>query len=205
MPNKSQSTRNTPSSQNGLIDLAIGSALRNLREDRELTARQLSAQAEVSTAMISRIENGQVSPSIATLSALSRALNVPLVSLFRETASHHADITHVKRGEGLKSTRSSDGHSHDYTNLAFHRRRDLQFEAHLITLRRQDARPPIYIGHGVVFIHALEGEAVYCYGQREITLKPGDSLSLDAELNHGFKSVITDAFKFLSVQAEARR
>ena len=193
------------SQHNDRVDLAIGAALRDLRESRGLSARQLAAQAGVSAAMVSRTENGLVSPSISTLSALSRALGVPLVSLFRETASDHTDFTHVKKGGGLKSTRILDSHSHEFINLAFHTRRDLQFEARLVTLSRQDARPPVYVGHGVVFVHVIEGEAIYRYGPEEIHLKAGDSLSLDAELSHGFKEVITPEFVFLTVQAERRR
>ncbi len=191
--------------KNNGVDLAIGSALRDLREGRGLSARQLAARAGVSAAMVSRIETGQVSPSISTLSALGRALDVPLVSLFRETASDHADFTHVRKGEGLKSTRIVDGHTHEFVNLAFHTRRDLQFEARLVTLTRQDAKPPVYIGHGVVFVHAIEGEAVYGCGPREILLRAGDSVSLDAELSHGFRKVVTPRFVFLTVQAERRR
>ena len=53
-----------------------------------------------------------------------------------------------------------DNHSHEFINLAFHTRRDIQFEARRVTLVRQTARPPVYVGHGVVFVYALEGEAV---------------------------------------------
>jgi len=190
--------------QTNMIDFAIGSTLRDLRETRKLTARQLSANSNVSAAMISRIENGQVSPSISTLNALAKALEVPLVSLFRETGSAHADLTHVKQGEGLKSTRLIDEHSHEFINLAFHSRRDIQFEARMVTLVRQDAKPPRYIGHGVVFVHVIEGEAVYKYGQRRLNLNIGDSLSLDAELSHGFVEVTTPKFVFLTVQSERR-
>lgn len=186
-------------------DLAIGIALRALREEQGLSARNLASESGVSASMVSRIESGQVSPSISTLTALSRTLNVPLVSLFRETASDHTDVTHVRKGKGLQSTRIVDKHTHEYTDLAFHMRRDLQFEARIVVLHRQDARPPIYVGHGVVFIYVLEGEAVYGYGERDMTLKPGDSLSLDSELSHGFRKVLTEEFTFLTVQAERRR
>ncbi len=186
------------------IDLAIGLAVRDLRENRSLTARHLAAESGVSAEMISRIENGRASPSISTLNALSRSLDVPLVSFFRETSSNHVDFTHVKDGEGLHSTRMVDNHSHEFINLAFHTRRDLQFEARRVTLVRQTARPPIYVGHGVVFVYALSGEAIYSYGHRDITLKAGDSLSMDAELRHGFKKVITEEFSFLTVQSERR-
>ncbi|WP_282608920.1 XRE family transcriptional regulator [Pelagibius sp. Alg239-R121] len=186
-------------------DLAIGIALRALREEQGLSARNLALESGVSASMVSRIESGQVSPSISTLNALSRTLNVPLVSLFRETASDHTDFTHVKKGEGLRSTRIVGEHSHEYVNLSFHIRRDLQFEARLVTLHRQDARPPVYVGYGVVFVYVMEGEAVYGYGDREMTLKSGDSLSLDSELSHGFRKVLTEKFTFLTVQAERRR
>ena len=129
----------------GEIDLAIGSALRDLRESDNQTARQLAAQSGVSAAMISRIENGQASPSITTLGALANALNVPLVSLFREIASAHADFTHVVANEGLRSTCIVGGHGHELANLAFHTRRDLQFKARMVTLVRQSASPPTYL------------------------------------------------------------
>ena len=187
------------------IDNAIGSALKDLRMAQSLSARQLAQMSDISAAMISRIENGQASASIATLSALAEALQVPLVSLFRETTTNYADYTLVRKGEGLKSTRIVDEHFHDFVNLAVHTRRDLQFGSRMVTLTQQDAKPPIYIGHGVVFIYALEGEAIYSYGQQEFHLVSGDSISIDAELRHGFTKVVTPTFRFLTVQAEVQR
>ncbi len=186
-------------------DLAIGVALRALREEQGLSARSLALESGVSASMVSRIESGQVSPSISTLNALSRTLNVPLVSLFRETTTNHTDFTFVRSGEGLRSTRIVEQHEHEFINLAFHTRHDLQFEARRVTLRRQTARPPIYVGHGVVFIYVLAGEAIYGYGDRDLVMKPGDSLSLDSELSHGFRRVVSEEFMFLTVQAERRR
>lgn len=195
---------NTPQQSNA-IDHAIGSALRDLRESRGITARQLAKNSGISAAMISRIENGQVSPSISTLQALSLALEVPIVSLFRETASGHTDYTHVKKGEGLKSTRIVDEHRHEYVNLSFHPRRDIQFQARMVTLYENSGAFPRYVSHGVVLVHVMEGEAIYRYGQRDIVLKSGDNLSIDAELSHGFIKILTPKFVFLTVQAELRR
>lgn len=186
------------------VDLAIGASLKDLRETRGLNARELAESAGVSAAMISRIENGQVSPSISTLSALSEALDVPMVSFFRDTATDHVDFTHVKDGQGIHSTRIIDKHSHDYINLASHMRRDLGFEAHIVTMEKQDASAPTYVGHGVVFMHVQHGEAMFNYGQRQIHLKEGDSLTLDSELNHGVAEVLSDKFTFLTIKAERR-
>jgi transcriptional regulator with XRE-family HTH domain len=186
------------------LDIAIGTSLREMRESRNFNAKELAEAADVSAAMISRIENGQVSPSISTLNALSDALDMPVVSFFRETATDHVDFTHVKKGQGIQSTRIIDKHSHDYINLASHMRRDLSFEAHFVTMERQDADAPTYIGHGVVFMHVKEGEAKFNYGQKTIHLKEGDSLTLDSELSHGVAEVLTDKFTFLTIKAEKR-
>lgn len=186
-------------------DHTIGSALRDLREARSISARELADTSGISAAMISRIESSQVSPSIATMRALSVALDVPLTSLFRDIVSERTDFTHVKKGSGVVSTRLMGEHSHHYINLASHRRRDLHFEAHLITLTPQKAQSPRYVGHGVLMIHVLKGTANYLYGKQELLLEEGDSLSIDTELTHGVTDVLTPEFVFLSVQAEARR
>ena len=184
------------------IDKAIGASLKELRQQRSQSARWIADQSGISAAMVSRIENGLVSPSIGTLAALAEALEVPIVSLFRAARTDHTDYTLVRKGQGLRSTRISEEHKHEYINLATHSRKDLHFIARRVTLLRDDGKPPTYVGHGVVFIQVLQGEAVYQYGWTRHILRSGDSISVDAELNHGIAEVLSAKFEFLSVQAE---
>ena len=184
------------------IDKAIGASLKQLRQQRSQSARWIADQSGISAAMVSRIENGLVSPSIGTLAALAEALEVPIVSLFRAARTDHTDYTLVRKGQGLRSTRISEEHKHEYINLAKHYRKDLHFIARRVTLLRDDGKPPTYVGHGVVFIQVLQGEAVYQYGWTRHILRSGDSISVDAELNHGIAEVLSAKFEFLSVQAE---
>ena len=184
------------------IDKAIGASLKQLRQQRSQSARWIADQSGISAAMVSRIENGLVSPSIGTLAALAEALEVPIVSLFRAARTDHTDYTLVRKGHGLRSTRISEEHKHEYINLATHSRKDLHFTARRVTLLRDDGKPPTYVGHGVVFIQVLQGEAVYQYGWTRHILRSGDSISVDAELNHGIAEVLSAKFEFLSVQAE---
>ena len=189
----------------GNVNAAVGRAIRELRELKRITARDLAARAGVSSAMISRIESGQVSPSLSMLEVLAAALETPIAALFRDTGSAVSDFTHVRNGEGLKSRRMMGEHVHDFAALGFHRRLDMQFEAVMVTLERhEDIAPPSYTGHGCVFIYVLEGEALYRYGRQEVHLKEGDSICLDAELRYGIQKVLTARLRFLSVQAERR-
>ena len=189
----------------GTINLAIGRTIREMREARKLTARDLARAAGISPAMMSRIESGQVSPSLNVLELLASVLGTPIASFFRDTSPGVADFTIVRKGEGLKSKRILGAHVHSFIALGLHRRRDLLFDAVLVTLERSDAvAPPTYTGHGCVFIYVLSGEAIYRYGKEEFHLGEGDSLCLDAELRYGVQQVLTPQLRFLSVQAERR-
>ena len=190
---------------NGGISAAVGAAIREFRELRGMTARDLAARAGVSAGMVSRIENGQVSPSLGILDSLASALETPVASLFSGAGAAIADFTHVRKGQGLRSRRMMGSHAHNFIVLGFHRRLDLQFEALLVEIERNGVTsPPTYTGSGCVFIYVLEGESIYRYGGEEIRLGEGDSVCLDAEIRYGVHKVLTPRLRFLSVQAERR-
>lgn len=65
------------------LELAIGKQMRNSRKRLNLTVAALAKQARLSTGMLSKIANGQTSPSLATLSSLANALQVQVTSFFR--------------------------------------------------------------------------------------------------------------------------
>jgi transcriptional regulator with XRE-family HTH domain len=191
----------------------VGRAIRERRDLKRITARDLAARARVSSAvspavssaMISGIESGQASPSLGMPEVLADALETPIASLFRDTGSAMSDFTHVRNGEGLKSRRMMGEHVHDFAALGFHGRVDMQIEAVMVTRERyEDIAPPTYSGHGCVVIDVLGGEALYRYGRQEVYLKEGGSICLDAELRYGVQKVLTQRLRFLSVQAERR-
>jgi transcriptional regulator with XRE-family HTH domain len=187
------------------VEAAVGRTIRELRELKRMTARDLAARAGISAAMVSRIESGRVSPSLGTLEMIAAALEAPIAGFFRDAGSAVSDFTHVRRGRGLKSKRMLGNHVHEFVVLGFHRRLDLQFESLLVTVERnENAAPPTYTGHGCVFVYVLEGEAIYRYGRTEVRLAEGDSICLDAELRYGVQKVLTPRLRFLSVQAERR-
>lgn len=68
------------------IDLRIGVRIRDLRAERGLTLDGLARQAEVSRAMLSRIERGESSPTAQLLNKICAGLGVTLSTLFAEPA-----------------------------------------------------------------------------------------------------------------------
>lgn len=65
------------------LELAIGHEVRLYRKKLGITGGDLSSATGISIGMLSKIENGTISPSLRTLQSLSRALNVPVSAFFR--------------------------------------------------------------------------------------------------------------------------
>ena len=60
----------------------IGQRIRQLRESRGMTQSQLQARSRVSRSYLSRIEGGQMTPSLGTLEKISEAFGVGLNRFF---------------------------------------------------------------------------------------------------------------------------
>jgi DNA-binding NtrC family response regulator len=64
------------------LNQQIGSTIRALRKDRNLTLKQLANKTGLSVSLISQIELGKSAASVATLHKLSAALGVSMAQLF---------------------------------------------------------------------------------------------------------------------------
>ena len=67
------------------IYISIGQNIRRRRKEKHLTQESLAANVETSAQYISRIEGGQVCPSLEFLYRLSAALECPIYSLLPST------------------------------------------------------------------------------------------------------------------------
>ncbi|MDR0598270.1 MAG: helix-turn-helix domain-containing protein, partial [Treponema sp.] len=62
----------------------FGEKIREVRERRSLTLREVAEKAGVSESLVSQIERNRVSPAIDTLLALADALDLDLEYLFSD-------------------------------------------------------------------------------------------------------------------------
>ncbi|MBL8098175.1 MAG: cupin domain-containing protein [Anaerolineales bacterium] len=63
---------------------AIGEKLRAVRQEHEMSLRDLADKAEISASMLSQIETGKVFPSVRSLYSIASALNVSIDYFFPE-------------------------------------------------------------------------------------------------------------------------
>src|SRR6266436_8900331 len=186
------------------LEAGIGSEVRRLRKSLDLTMAELAASSGISAGMLSKIENGAISPSLATLDSLAAALNVPISRLFAETEERR-DCSFVKAGTGVRIERRGTKAGHMYDLLGHSLGGEVTVEPYLITLKA-DAEPYIDFRHaGVEFIYMLTGKVRYRHADRSYVLEPGDSLFFDAAGRHGPEELIKAPMTYLSIIIYPRR
>src|SRR5215470_19854933 len=150
---------------NRTLEEGIGAEVRRLRKSLDLTVAELGTAAGISAGMLSKIENASISPSLATLDALAKALNVPVSRLFAESEERR-DCSFVKAGTGVRIERRGTKAGHRYDLLGHSLGGSLAVEPYLITLA-EDAAPYTHFRHaGVEFIYMLSGKVRYRHGDR---------------------------------------
>ena len=185
------------------LEVAIGREVRTFRQQLDMTVMELAKAAGLSTGMLSKIENGGISPSLSTLQALSRALHVPVTAFFRRFEEERA-ATFVRSGEGLKIERRGTRAGHQYELLGHSGGKRVLVEPYLITLTEESDVFPLFQHSGLEFIYMLEGEVGYRHSDKTYVLQPGDSLYFDADAPHGPEELRKLPIRFISVIAYSR-
>ena len=70
----------------------VGTRLRQLREQRNMSMRALATASGLSANALSMIERGKTSPSVSTLYKLADAMGVPITTFFGEPTTKHKAI-----------------------------------------------------------------------------------------------------------------
>ena len=193
-----QDPHNLSGASENQLEYAIGQEVRAFRRKLDMTVSELAKAAGLSAGMLSKIENGHTSPSLATLQALSHALQVPVTALFRRYEEAR-EVSYVKSGEGLTIERRGTRAGHQYQLLGHVTGKRLIVEPYLITLTETSDVFPLFQHAGLEFIHMLEGVVGYRHADRTYRLEPGDSLYFDADAPHGPEELISLPARFLSI------
>jgi len=181
------------------IEHYLGGVIRKYRRVNHLTINEVSELASISRGMLSRIERGDVSPSLETLEKLSKALGVPISAFFKDYDIEEGSAQLVKKGKGMEVARRGTKRGHTYQLLAYEQGPSKSFEPFLITMDDASEVFPSFQHHGTEFLYLLKGKLVYRCGNKTFTLLPGDSLTFSGEIPHGPEKLIEVPIKFLAI------
>lgn len=182
------------------LEAAIGRQVRAFRHQHTMTVAELARLSGLSNGMLSKIENGVTSPSLATLQTLADALSVPITAFFSKFEERRPAV-HVKAGTGVEVARTGTRAGHQY-NLLGHigaNASGVTVEPYLINLTTESDVFPTFQHDGIEFIYMLSGVLDYRHGDHVFRLEAGDSLLFDADAPHGPEGLVELPARYLSI------
>lgn len=166
------------------MKVRIGERLKKVRLEKGYTLKDVAGVSGYSKALISRIENENVSPSISSLLKIAKALEVKPYDLFLPPKDTKPSIIR-------KSTRKKakmDGGKIEVEFLT-DQSEENKMESFLITVDSGASTGTELGGHkGEIWLTQLKGQTQIALGEREIVLEDGDSIYFKASIPHSLKN-----------------
>lgn len=166
----------------------IGSKIRQLRNARHVSVRELAQQSQCSEVQIERLEAGELVPSLAPLLKIARGLGVRLGTLLDDHP--HTGPVLARSAAPCPVTRFSghgmpDGRSElDFFALAADKQ-DRHMEPFVIAVHPPETQDyPLSSHEGEEFLYVLSGAVEVLYGKDTHRLAPGDSIYYDSIVPH---------------------
>lgn len=173
---------------------SVGEKLRLLRDERNISQRDLAHLAGLSPNSISLIERDETSPSVATLQSLAHALNVRMSYFFEEDAP--SSVLHIKAGSHSKIESGGVVIAGMGNTLP-----SQELEPFLMTLEPHagigSERQVVHSGHE--FVYCLQGKVEYVVDGNVYLVETGDSLIFEATLPHLWRNPFEEEARFLLV------
>jgi transcriptional regulator with XRE-family HTH domain len=182
-------------------DYNIGAKIKELRRAKKLTLQDVANETGFSTALISQIENNNVSPPIATLSKIAHFFDVKIGHFFTESEEECPyEVIRGNERTVVPKVVSRDGTSHGYffESLSV-RKKNKKMDPFLITLNEKVTNTDTYRHNGEEFLFVMKGTAELLLDDQTIALNEGDSVYFDANLKHRLFSSGGDEVKVLAV------
>jgi quercetin dioxygenase-like cupin family protein/lambda repressor-like predicted transcriptional regulator len=179
--------------------VAVGKAIRSLRNEKGLSLRELSRLAGLSTSFLSMVERGRSSLALTSLNNVAKALDTDLADLFVSERKVRVSrrLPHVSRAEeeGQLSITSSE---RVYRVLS-PRAPGLVFEPLLVTVRPNSDLEEPYSHEGEEFAYVIEGGLAFTVDGEEYRLGPGDSIHFLSGVPHAIRNDSDEPAKVLWV------
>jgi transcriptional regulator with XRE-family HTH domain len=182
---------------------AVGPRVRALREAMGLSLRDLADRSGVSAPMLSQVERGETSPTLAVAAKIAAGLELTLSQLLRLDEAQHVVV--IRAAERRAARR--DGHRvEELTPPLPGQRADVSshtLEPGAATGGAGD--PPMHEPGSRETAVVLEGSLTLFVDGARHELAAGDSVTFDADLPHHFENEGPEPTRFLAVIAAGLR
>lgn len=182
---------------------AVGRRVRALREAMGLSLRDLAERSGVSAPMLSQVERGETSPTLASAAKIAAGLELTLSQLLRLDEGEHVAVSRA----GQRRRYERCGHSYEeLTPPLPGQRADVSLHAlepGAATGGPDD--PPMHEPGSRETAAVLSGVVALVVDGARHELRAGDSVTFDADLPHHFENEGEGQTRFLAVIAAGLR
>ncbi|HEX8857178.1 MAG TPA: XRE family transcriptional regulator [Thermoleophilaceae bacterium] len=184
---------------------AVGSRVRALREGMGLSLRDLAERSGVSAQMLSQVERGETSPTLAVAGRIASGLELSLSQLLR--LDEGDGVTVVRRGERLRPAQRVAGHSLEVLTPPLPGQRAEVSEHRLAPGAATGGPddPPMHEPGSRETAIVLSGELRLVCDGRCHDLGAGDAVTFDADLPHHFENPGQADAEFLAIVSAGLR
>jgi XRE family transcriptional regulator, regulator of sulfur utilization len=199
-------SRAEPKQSNGTVvttEGTVGARVKSLRESLDLSLRDLAERSGVSAPMLSQVERGDTSPTLAVAQKIAAGLDLTLSQLLRLDEDRHVVV--VRAGKGR--TRRRRGHLLEELSPPLPGQR-ADVSVHTLASGAATGAPddpPVHEPGSRETTVVIEGTAeLFIDGQRH-ELREGDSVTFDADLPHHFENNGETEARMIAVVAAGLR
>ena len=173
----------------------IGMRLAFLREEMEISTKEMAEKLEVDEATYVSYEMGENDFSFSFIYNAAEVLGVDVLDLISGSAPTLSMCCMVQSGKGYSIKREDE---YDYKHLAY-TFRNKKAEPFLVTITPDD-KPPVMHGHeGQEFNYVISGKMMLYIGDISYELSEGDSVYFDSGVPHAEVALGDKEAKFIAV------
>jgi transcriptional regulator with XRE-family HTH domain len=168
--------------------ITIGPRVKALREAGGLSLRDLAERSGVSAPMLSQVERGETSPTLAVASRIAAGLDLRLSQLLRLDESGSVTVVRAAARRGGGSTRR--GHRFEILTPPLPGQR-VELSRHVLSAGAQTGGPgdpPMHEPGAREIALVEQGPVVLLIDGERHELATGDTVTFDADLSHHFEN-----------------
>ena len=171
----------------GLKAYGVGAKIRTLRQQKELGLAQLGEHTGLSPGMLSKIERGQLFPTLPTLLRIAMVFGVGLEHFFVES-SDRPTLAIVRKQDRLRLPDQPGDKSPAYffESLDFPAA-NRRMEAFYAEFEPRSAPPAPHAHPGAEFIYVMNGQLLLNVDGEDALLGEGDSIYFDSGFPHSYR------------------
>lgn len=167
----------------------LGQRVRELRKARDWTLEQAASQAGLARSTLSKIENGQMSPTYDALKKLAVGLEISIPQLFTPPRAGQVNGRMAVTKSGQGTAQATVTYEHELLAETLTKKQMLPYRARVRARKMEEFDG--WVRHdGEEFLYVLTGVIrLYTEFYEPVEMRRGDSAYYDATMGHNVVSV----------------